>query len=467
MNSVPVGFAPSGDVFVVPARPAEKKKRPPVRFDDLGNVILPPGALDPSETTLLARAMVLQGQEARASTDALLNASISTPEELMAFVGGRDDLSTADILQAKTVLRSAADLRKEVTDTAQLARDQQDVLQQTVEDADAAAQQAAAAAAVVADRVATGIDGLTAAAAPVAAIAPIAPVSVPAPIATGVAATPGGPAPGGMPVYAKQVRTKLATKAQGALNVVSDASSTPDQKAGAQIQADIALDGIRAYDNLYAIGFFREVVRSAKSRALTAAEKADMLVVNRAMRAASVMSSSDKFNTVMSGVLAEARTGASQAAAAKQAADSAAVIAAQEAALKKAALDRAAVAAAAAAADAAKAKAEAAAKAKLVADAQAASQAAADAQAKADAAAAADAAKAAKKAAKKARQAAAAKGGMTGSGLDWREIGALAMDKAEAGDQVGALRLLADATGDGLVFPDGKLSKLYMYVRSR
>ena len=459
MNSVPVGFAPSGDVFVVPARPAEKKKRPPVRFDELGNVILPPGALDPSETTLLSRAMVLQGQEARASTDALLSTSIATPEELMAFVGGRSDLSTADILQAKTVLRSAADLRKEVTDTAQLARDQQDVIQQTIEDADAAAQQAAAAAAVAADRVATGIDGLTAAAAPVAAIAPIAPVSVSAP----VAATPGGAAPGGMPVYAVQARTKLATKAQGALNVVADASSTPEQKAGAQLQADLALDGIRAYDNLYAIGLFREVMRSAKARALTPAEKADMLTVNRAQQAAGITSTSDKFNTVMSGVITEARTGATSAAAAKQAADNAAVIAAQAAALKKAAEDRAAAAAAAASAAAAKAKAEAAAKAKLVADAQAASQAAADAQAKADAAAAADAAKAAKKA----RQAAAAKGGMTGSGLDWREIGALAMDKAEAGDQVGALRLLADATGDGLVFPDGKLSKLYMYVRSR
>jgi len=124
-------------------------------------------------------------------------------------------------------------------------------------------------------------------------------------------------------------------------------------------------------------------------------------------------------------------------------------VAAQEAALKKAAEDRAAAAAAAAAADAAKAKADAAAKAKADADAAAA---------KAKATAAAGKPKTPKK--KK-------KGGQTGSGLDWREIGALAMDKAEAGDQVGALRLLADATGDGVDFPSGKLSMLYTYVRSR
>ena len=49
---------------------------------------------------------------------------------------------------------------------------------------------------------------------------------------------------------------------------------------------------------------------------------------------------------------------------------------------------------------------------------------------------------------------------MTGSGVDWGDIATLAMDKANAGDQVGALRLLADATSDGVEFPADKIAKL-------
>ena len=43
---------------------------------------------------------------------------------------------------------------------------------------------------------------------------------------------------------------------------------------------------------------------------------------------------------------------------------------------------------------------------------------------------------------------------MTGSGVDWRDIATLAMDKANAGDQVG------DATSDGVEFPADKIAKL-------
>ena len=51
--------------------------------------------------------------------------------------------------------------------------------------------------------------------------------------------------------------------------------------------------------------------------------------------------------------------------------------------------------------------------------------------------------------------------------LHTRSIAAMAMDRSEAGDQVGALRLLADATSDGVDFPAGKIEQLYTYVRAR
>jgi len=91
-----------------------------IQFDERGRVILPAGALAPSEETLLARAHLLQGQEARRDSDELLSSSVATPEELKAFVGGRT-LTPADILGAKVAQASAAQLREGV---AQAAADQ-------------------------------------------------------------------------------------------------------------------------------------------------------------------------------------------------------------------------------------------------------------------------------------------------------------------------------------------------------
>jgi len=87
-------------------------------FDERGGVILPAGALAPSEETLLARAYLLQGQEARRDVDQLATTSIATPEELKAFVGGRSDLTPGDILGAKVAQASAAQLREEVKQAA-------------------------------------------------------------------------------------------------------------------------------------------------------------------------------------------------------------------------------------------------------------------------------------------------------------------------------------------------------------
>ena len=89
-----------------------------LQFDELGHVILPAGALAPSEETLLARAYLLQGQEARRDVDELATTSIATPEELKAFVGGRSDLTPGDILGAKVAQASAAQLREGVVQAA-------------------------------------------------------------------------------------------------------------------------------------------------------------------------------------------------------------------------------------------------------------------------------------------------------------------------------------------------------------
>ena len=43
--------------------------------------------------------MVHQGQEARADSDSVLNTELVTPEQLKAFVGGRNDLSTEALVK--------------------------------------------------------------------------------------------------------------------------------------------------------------------------------------------------------------------------------------------------------------------------------------------------------------------------------------------------------------------------------
>jgi len=85
-----------------------------IEFNELGQVVLPAGVvLAPSEDTLLARAYLLQSQEPRRDSE-MLKTSIATPDELKAFVGGRSDVMTGDILDAKVAQASAAQLRKPV-----------------------------------------------------------------------------------------------------------------------------------------------------------------------------------------------------------------------------------------------------------------------------------------------------------------------------------------------------------------
>jgi len=114
-------------------------------FDDRGRVVLPAGALAPSEETLLARAHLLQGQEARRDSDELLTSSIATPEELKAFVGGRT-LTPGDILGAKVAQASAAQLREGVAEAALAQVGATNAVRGQVAAADAAARNAAVAA---------------------------------------------------------------------------------------------------------------------------------------------------------------------------------------------------------------------------------------------------------------------------------------------------------------------------------
>jgi len=117
-----------------------------IQFDERGGVILPAGSLAPSEETLLARAYLLQGQEARRDVDQLATTSIATPDELKSFVGGRSDLTPGDILGAKVAQASAAQLREGVAQAALVQVGATNAVRGRVEAADAAARAAAAAA---------------------------------------------------------------------------------------------------------------------------------------------------------------------------------------------------------------------------------------------------------------------------------------------------------------------------------
>lgn len=76
----PVTFDALGNVVLPKNFAAKPVHKLTVTFHELGNIILPPDALE-----LLSHVMVVQGQESRASTDALLNSSVNTPEELISF----------------------------------------------------------------------------------------------------------------------------------------------------------------------------------------------------------------------------------------------------------------------------------------------------------------------------------------------------------------------------------------------
>ena len=89
-------------------------------------MVLPAGAVAPSEATLIARAYLLQGQESRRDADELLNTSIATPDELKAFLGGRSDLTPGDILGAKVAQASAAELREQAKVASEQAKDARD-----------------------------------------------------------------------------------------------------------------------------------------------------------------------------------------------------------------------------------------------------------------------------------------------------------------------------------------------------
>lgn len=116
-----------------------------IRFDDLGNVIIEPGELAPSEAVLRERAMILEGQEERADSGELRNRELLTPEELLAFVGGHNDLSTEALVNIRLAELSNKTQRE-------LSKDQVDQVQM----ANLATRQAAVDAAAAAAGVATG-----------------------------------------------------------------------------------------------------------------------------------------------------------------------------------------------------------------------------------------------------------------------------------------------------------------------
>ena len=248
-------------------------------FDERGRVILPAGALAPSEETLLARAHLLQGQEARRDSDELLSSSIATPEELKAFVGGRT-LTPADILGAKVAQASAAQLREGVAQAALLqvaatnagARD----VRLATKMADAAARVAAAQAAIdaaaghaTAPQMAALVQqkaeleqklkaALAAQAAPApTAPAPTAPATPTAP-AVAVAPVPAPKVSTGVPDYARKVRGTFK-------KLIKDRGAHPD-----------AAEGIDALDELTAGGFW-SVLRSPSKRGTISARERGLL----------------------------------------------------------------------------------------------------------------------------------------------------------------------------------------------
>ena len=159
-----------------------------IRFDDLGNVIFEEGELAPSDAVLQARAMVLQGQEARADSDAVLNTELVTPEQLKAFVGGRNDLSTEALVNVRLA---------EIADKTQKGlSDKSDELKQQIEAADLEARRAAVDAALVARNIQLAVEDGTVATNRLGARVPAGPAP-PAPAPPGPAPAP--PAPGPAP----------------------------------------------------------------------------------------------------------------------------------------------------------------------------------------------------------------------------------------------------------------------------
>jgi len=297
-------------------------------FDDRGRVVLPAGSPAPSEETLLARAHLLQGQEARRDSDKLLTSSIATPEELKAFVGGRT-LTPADILGAKVAQASAAQLREgvaqtaadQVAATAQASADQVKAAKKTsaainnlrqeseaanklakvtaerlsqlqidaiingsasitkqVAVADTQARKAALEAADVATKLQTAVaasaGGAAAAPASVAAPTPATPAPAPAdPTASAspAPADPTAPAPVLPKIYIQEVRNKLAAHNR---NFTTDRRVT---------------DGIAAYDQLTASGFWHnKMATEAKRGNITPRAQGLLLKVQEGVEASGI-----------------------------------------------------------------------------------------------------------------------------------------------------------------------------------
>jgi len=296
-------------------------------------------------------------------------------------VGHRDSGAPEQLLQAKVVMGTAADLRKEVTDTAEKARDKQNAIQQAIEDTDAYAQQAADDAATGLEdataHLATKLDGLAASATPVAVAA----------AATGVAATPiVTPAPPPPPPATPATPVAAAKRA----DYPEWATTAQDRLAKAgKVQA------AAAYDALDKTGFYGAVMRSPKPRAVNPTERKLLETIASGMVAANVGSLSTKFKGILQQVQADA------AAATLPAPPSTPITAPATQSRKNLASPSVPSTPVAAPISYAKAATETAAK-------------------------------------------------QTGSGLprDWRAVPTQAMDMADSGNKVGALRLLADAAHD-------------------
>ena len=197
-----------------------------IRFDDLGNVIFEEGELAPSDAVLQARAMVLQGQEARADSDAVLNTELVTPEQLKAFVGGRNDLSTDALVNVRLA---------EIADKTQ--KGLSDELKQQIEAADLEARRAAVDAALVARNIQLAVEDGTVATNLLGARVPAGPAPTPAPTPapSGPARTPAPappPAPPPLPAnvfypkYAGDLENKLRASGEvAAADAVLDLAS--------------------------------------------------------------------------------------------------------------------------------------------------------------------------------------------------------------------------------------------------